>query len=517
MKRLSLGLALALVATACGGDGASISTTSSVASTTSSVASTTSSVASTTSSVSEATVSPTSTEQATTTTEAPWTTVPIVELELSPLPASTLWATFGDGTLARIDGTTAEIESELQVGSVTAMEAGLGSVWMASCEQQALIAVSAQLMEETGRWDLGGCPSDLAVADGVVLVALEDAGKVVSVHPLRDEVTTVIEIESPTAIDAGSPVLVGTADGKVGLWGRHDDGSLKHVWTTQFAGEVVAVNADGFSHLFILVQSPDGSFFVAGIDALSGHVDASWGLNIFEVFDFFIHADWIFAAGGLPGRIWDTNPSGHGETTTDIPDSASGITPNADQTDPPGAHVLGGDENGSSLYTTEGGSGEATKVGDIDKTDPELLAAQPIPKHGDKDLQGRIAELAADAEALVNGRAGSALANADALGRVAAASLADSEAGFSDAAKQELLAAGKDAAAVSEMGNGLDQMNYEAQKLDWQAAQGENDGEELQQMVADAEQLLQKIEEQVDKMEGAVDSASGHLRTAHDF
>ncbi|MBU1226971.1 MAG: hypothetical protein KJ698_07160 [Actinobacteria bacterium] len=511
MRRLTaLVLVLVVMAAGCGDDSTGATEAPATTGATGSTAAETTTTA----------VATTTTAAETTTTVAPIVTIPVRELAFDPLPDTTVWVTFADGTLGRVDATTAELQASVQVGPVDALEVGLGAVWLVSCEQQALISVSQQTVAETGRWDLGACPSDLAVADGAVLVALADADAVVSVDPLSGEIEIIVEIEAPTSVDAGSPVLVGTADGQVALWDRSPEGSFSHEWTTHLAGNVFGVIVNDFwwpdIDLYVMVIGPDGRPFIVVLDADTGEILDSWDPDLFEVFSFLVWADWVFAAGGLPGRVWDVARSGGDPTSTEVPmlSSIAGVgTPMPGV--PPQVVAVGGDGESSSLYTVPTGGGPATEVGELAPVPASLAAAAPPPLYCPPDhvaeTRQHIARMAAEADAIYSEKAADLNTNAGTLYQQAN-DLVDRAPQGSEARKEATLAAGGAADA---------QMSYEIMNGDAftlyrlsDTASKSCDPQVLRDIEDVAETTLQKIEDRYREMEDSLRDGFRYLASA---
>lgn len=371
-------LASCLLAAACGGDAPGATAPATTA---------------TTAAAAEPRPTTAATAEPTTSTGAPTTTAttsPAEPAMIEPLPETTAWVAFADGTLARIDLATGEAGAEVWIGPVDEMEHGLGTVWAISCEEQTLVGVDAYGMTVVGTWDLGACPADLAVTEDSVLLALTDADEIVSLDPLTGEITTLVETPSPTAIDAGSPILYGGADGTITLNWRNDDGSITEEWSVHYAGDVVSVFVDDYWwpfewHLDVLMRGRDGKFFVVSLDPDTGDLVDSWDPDVEELWWLVVWGDWFFAGGD---RVWHVGGDGGDGGTTAIPDPVDGaIDPSSTGT--PGAYVVSSPAGvPSSVFRMDPETGEADRVTELPATGATQIALpSPASACSDQDMQ----------------------------------------------------------------------------------------------------------------------------------
>jgi hypothetical protein len=181
-------VALALLLTACGGEGGAATTTSGVTTTTSPI------------------------------TTATTSTVPAPE-DTSPI----LWVTGTTsdqmGRVLKIDGATGEVLDVLEVGvRPRQMAFGAGAMWVTDCYPSLVYRIDPETLTLEATIETRGCPSDIVVADGRVLVATTQEPGMSRIDPETNMVVDTLEFASaPINLSLGT-IVVSTSAGRVYLF-----------------------------------------------------------------------------------------------------------------------------------------------------------------------------------------------------------------------------------------------------------------------------------------------------------
>lgn len=116
--------------------------------------------------------------------------------------ASDLWA----GRVLRVSagGTVVPISVGVQTGEAPGLAIGLGSVWVATAENNAVIRIDENTNQVLATIDVGGWVEDVAVGAGAVWAVLPEDASVVRIDPATNKVTDRVRVDGfPSAIAVG--------------------------------------------------------------------------------------------------------------------------------------------------------------------------------------------------------------------------------------------------------------------------------------------------------------------------
>ena len=271
-----IGVVLALVLAACGGDGGGDDTPE------------------TTAGSPGTTQAP---EAPATTAPEPTTTVAETTTTAAPAADAAVWVTNGaDQKVFKIDPGTGETLLEVDVDSPPGGVAlGAGSAWVASFQADYLLRLDAGTGEEQARIPIGTEGTGVTFSDGVAWVAQFGPGTVTAIDPATNEILKVVTVGAgATGMSPGSVWVTSWTDKK-----------LSRV-EVDFAADTAAVNA--------VVLLAEGSSPAAGDGYVGATLFTSGEFMVFDAddllpigtFDTGVNAN--VATYGF-GAFWVTNSS----------------------------------------------------------------------------------------------------------------------------------------------------------------------------------------------------------------
>ena len=92
----------------------------------------------------------------------------------------------------------------VQTGEAPGLAVGLGSVWVATAENNAVIRIDENTNQVLATIDVGGWVDDVAVGAGAVWAVLPEDGSVVRIDPATNKVSDRVRVDGfPSAIAVG--------------------------------------------------------------------------------------------------------------------------------------------------------------------------------------------------------------------------------------------------------------------------------------------------------------------------
>ncbi|HXV75270.1 MAG TPA: BTAD domain-containing putative transcriptional regulator, partial [Candidatus Polarisedimenticolaceae bacterium] len=168
--------------------------------------------------------------------------------------AGTIWAVFGDGTLARLDRPGGDVRGRTQTNASPAgLAVGYGSVWVASASRSTVQRFSPISLAELSSSTVGSRPAAVALGFGDVWVASAGADLVYRIEVGGGSIAATIEVgEGPSAIAVDADT-VWVVNAEAGTVERIDPGTNTVTKTIEVGGAPAGVVvADGL--VWVTVQ-----------------------------------------------------------------------------------------------------------------------------------------------------------------------------------------------------------------------------------------------------------------------
>ena len=175
----------------------------------------------------------------------------------SPLETASVWAAFGDSTIAQIDPTDARVAASAFTGGVSsAIVVGSGAVWVANSGDSTVERFNPATFEEGAvrAFSVGRRPTGIAFGEGAVWVANTADDSVTRIDVALGGTRTIAVGRGPTAVAVGSGAVwvANTADATVS---RIDPATNEVVETIEIGNAPYGVVvSEGF--VWVAVQAP---------------------------------------------------------------------------------------------------------------------------------------------------------------------------------------------------------------------------------------------------------------------
>lgn len=172
--------------------------------------------------------------------------------------AGSVWAVYGDSTVARIDPTRVRVSGSTFAGaSPAAVVVASGLVWVANSRDASVTRFNPDTFEEGpigDRISVGRGPTGIAFGEGAIWVANKDDDAITRLDPSTTGSTTIPVGDDPTAVavGAGSVWVVNTAAGTVS---RIDPVTYEIVRTIEVGNAPAGITV-GAGSVWVTVQAP---------------------------------------------------------------------------------------------------------------------------------------------------------------------------------------------------------------------------------------------------------------------
>ena len=177
--------------------------------------------------------------------------------------AGSVWAVYGDSTVARIDPVAVRVSGSSFAGTnPTAVVVASGLVWVANSGDATVSRFNPSTVEEGPIGipiSVGRTPNGIAFGEGAIWVANTEDDRVTRIDPSTTATTPISVGDGPTAVavGAGSVWVANTAAGTVS---RIDPATNKVVRTIE-VGNAPAGMAVAGGLVWVTVEAPEGHYF----------------------------------------------------------------------------------------------------------------------------------------------------------------------------------------------------------------------------------------------------------------
>jgi YVTN family beta-propeller protein len=172
------------------------------------------------------------------------------------LDPSSVWAVFGDSTLARLDAAGGVLEEGLAGSQPAGIVVAADSVWVTNSADASVQRFNSSTFRQgpLRTFNVGTQPAGIVYSDGAIWVANAGAASVTRIDPSSGGVTQIEVEEGPTAL-AATPGAVWVANTAAGTVSRIDPETNAVVATIEI-GNAPAGLAAAYGHLWVTVQAP---------------------------------------------------------------------------------------------------------------------------------------------------------------------------------------------------------------------------------------------------------------------
>jgi len=172
------------------------------------------------------------------------------------LDPSSVWAVFGDSTLARLDAAGDVLEEGLAGSQPAGIVVAADSVWVTNSADATVQRFNSSTFRQgpVRTFNVGTQPAGIVYSDGAIWVANAGAASVTRIEPSSAAVTQIPVGEGPTAL-AATPGAVWVANTAAGTISRIDSETNEVVATIE-TGNGPAGLAAAYGHLWVTVQAP---------------------------------------------------------------------------------------------------------------------------------------------------------------------------------------------------------------------------------------------------------------------